>query len=234
MHKSHNMSRITIPITVEFSWRPGRLRRNEAELEEIWRLIGSHDTFEAWFEKTWSRLGSWDAWLLRSEFLSWPLDKWESFIAAAGGVDRFSRSRISKDGFQRWQKLLQGALIRPAREWKALGLELQIPNASFQLSALPAIVFEWSGETPRAFILAETALQAMIATIQIDKLRGAEFRVCGRHDCKSVPFRADEARHKIYCSPDCAHLVAVRNSRKRAQGRRKGKGNSHGRSKTTR
>jgi hypothetical protein len=104
-------------------------------------------------------------------------------------------------------------MIRPAREWVALKSEFQ--NAHVRLSLQPRIAFDWGGEAPRAIIFAQTALEAIIATIQIDKLTGAEFRVCARHDCKKPPFRV-EARQKIFCSSDCAHLVAVRKSRERA------------------
>jgi hypothetical protein len=58
----------------------------------------------------------------------------------------------------------------------------------------------------------------MVATIKVEKLHGATFKECARPDCKNPPFRV-EARQKIFCSSDCAHLVAVRNSRKRAQER---------------
>jgi hypothetical protein len=207
---------ITIPITAEFSWQPKYLQ--DVLLRDYLKKNPEAAEFRFIKDKTLFRLGSVDPWELRRDFLSWPLDDWKDFIAAAGGFDRFSCHRVSKEDFEQLQKLLREALIRPAQGWKSLGPEFQIQNPSFLLSEQPNIFFVWNGKIPQAFIRPQHALQAMIATIQIDKLRGAEFRVCARHDCKNPPFRV-EARNKIYCSIDCAHLVAVRNSRKRAQER---------------
>jgi hypothetical protein len=208
MHKTHFMSQanVTIPITVKHSERPGRLRA--VSFEEL----KNSETAEFRFieDKSLSRFGPFDPWQLRKDFLSWPLDGWEGFIAMAGDFGTF---RISKRIFGQWQSLLREAMIRPAREWVALKSEFQ--KSHVRLSLQPRIAFDWGGETPKAIIFAQTALEAIIATIQIDKLIGAEFRVCARHDCKNPPFRV-EARHKIFCLPDCAHLVAVRRSRERA------------------
>jgi hypothetical protein len=210
MHKAHNMShaKITIQITVKYSAWPGHLRA--ASPKDLENSEAAEFSFIQHISLPASGLS--DPWQLRNEFLSWPPDGWKGFIAKAGN---FGFSRISKEKFEQWQKLVREALARPAREWKALDFMLQIPGASIQLSRQPRIAFSWEGDTPQAIITARTALEAIVATIQIDKLTGAEFRVCARHDCKNPPFRV-EARQKIFCSSDCAHLVAVRKSRERA------------------
>lgn len=213
-----SQANITIPITAEFSWQPKYLQ--DVLLRDV--LKKNSEAAGYGFLRT-PFPASVDPWELRRDFLSWPLDDWEDFIAAVGGLGRFSRRRVNKKDFEQLQKLLREALLRPAHKWAALAeAEFRIQNPSFLFSEQANIVFMWSGKTPQAFIRPQYALQAMIATIQIDKLRGAEFRVCARHDCKKPPFRV-EARNKIYCSIDCAHLVAVRNSRKRARTERKRK-----------
>ena len=167
------------------------------------------ERIESGFKKheSLSQFGLLDPWGLRDDFLSWSPDEWEAFIAKTGSFDPV---RIDKRNFEQWQELLRKALLHPAREWKAWGR-----NARLWLSAQPRVVFDWESEPPQVIIFAQSPLEAMIATIQIDKLTGAEFRVCARHDCKNPPFRV-EARQKIFCSMDCAHLVAVRRSRERA------------------
>ena len=45
-------------------------------------------------------------------------------------------------------------------------------------------------------------------------LSGVEFRWCARPDCNQM-FRKETGHDKIYCSPECAHLTAVRASRAR-------------------
>jgi hypothetical protein len=157
--------------------------------------------------------GPFDLWKLRDQFLSWPIEDWQGFIAMAGWLHPMP---VSARDFERCQRFVREALIRPAREWKALEEEFGGEDRLLHLShSLSSIRFQWSGEVPTAQIQTLWSLDAILATIQIDKLQGAEFRVCARHDCKNAPFRV-EARHKIFCDAACAHLVAVRKSRERA------------------
>lgn len=214
MHNAQNMSHanITIPVTVRYLERTGHL-----EAVSLREFLKNRETAEFHFyeDKSLAPNGLFGPWELRHEFLSCPPDEWQGFIAMAGC---FGPALISQRIFEQWQNLLREALLRPAQEWRALEREFGRPRAGVLGGGLTAplkIAFDWAGETPQAVIFAQTALDAIIATIQIDKLTGAEFRVCSRHDCKSPPFRV-EARQKIFCSSDCAHLVAVRNSRARA------------------
>jgi hypothetical protein len=197
MHKAQNMSHgnITVPITVKYSARPGHLRAvSRAD------FLRNPETAKYRFVEDGSLppLGPFDLWQLRQDFLSWPLDAWQGFVGKAG---KFSNSTVSKEEFERWQKLLRFALICPTSEWAALGIDFHA-----------TVGFEWGGATPQVFMLASSALEAIVFTIQLDRLRGADFKVCARHDCKNPPFRV-EARQKIFCSYECAHLVAVRRSR---------------------
>jgi hypothetical protein len=160
--------------------------------------------------------GPFNPWQLREDFLSWPLEDWGRFFYMAG---TFGGVRISQKDFGEWQRLMRKALLLPAREWKELAAEFDSKKVSKLRASLP-IHFDWDIEPPTAKLLGLTALGSMIATIQLDKLQGAEFRVCARFDCGNPPFRVGN-RKKIYCTDDCAHLVAVRNSRTRAAGRAK-------------
>jgi hypothetical protein len=204
-------TKVTLPIDVVHFEHPGHLE--PVSRKEFFENPKS-ETLEFRFieDRTAARFGPFDAWQLRDDFLSWPIDDWEGFVAMAGCFGPF---RVSKRSFGLWQKFLSEALIRPAREWKALQSEFGILNCDLRLTKPLAIAFGWDGDAPRAYITAKATLDTIIATIQIDKLQGAEFRVCARHDCKNPPFRV-EARHKIFCDSACAHLVAVRNSRARA------------------
>ena len=217
MHKAQNMSHanITIPVNVKYLERLGQLRA--VSLREFSKHRESVE-FHFHEDKSLAPKGLFDPWGLRNEFLSCPPDEWQGFIAMTGS---FGAVPVSERIFEQWQKLLREALIRPAREWRALERESGKPRVGVLGGGLTAplkITFDWAGKTPQAVIFARTALDAIIATIQIDKLTGAEFRVCARHDCRRPPFRV-EARQKIYCSGDCAHLVAVRESRRRARQR---------------
>jgi hypothetical protein len=159
------------------------------------------------------RYGPFDPWDLLEEFLTCSVEDWEGFILMAGS---FGGVFITKNDFKEWQQLLKRALVLPARKWKTLAGEFDPKKVSKLRMGLP-IQFDFESEPPTATLLGLTSLGTMIAAIQLDKLQGAEFRVCARPDCKSPPFKVG-TRQKIYCSPECAHVVAVRNSRTRAAG----------------
>ena len=152
-----------------------------------------------------------DPWQLRKDFLTWPLEDWEGFGKRVGylGV-----AKISKDEFADWQRFFRKALILRAKEWETLAGEFDKRKAK-TLRGPFAINLRWEGETPLGVFYCSGAFEMIGATIHLDALQGAQFRVCARPDCNNPPFRV-EARHKIFCSPECAHLVAVRNSRQRA------------------
>jgi hypothetical protein len=162
--------------------------------------------------------GPFDPWELRAKFLGWPLREWQSFFVMAGA---FGTPYICRDDFAEWQRLMKQAMIVPAHEWKRLAEEFDPLKVERLLGTLP-IQFDWDAEPPTATLMGVSPLDSMIASIQMDKLQGAEFRVCARPDCKSPPFLVG-TRQKIYCEAACAHLAAVRADRKRKADRAKAK-----------
>jgi hypothetical protein len=73
----------------------------------------------------------------------------------------------------------------------------------------------WNGAQHVALIETKDVLATMLATLQIDHLRGAKFGICARADCPR--FFEIKSRHiRKYCSYDCAHLETVRRSRQKA------------------
>ena len=71
-----------------------------------------------------------------------------------------------------------------------------------------------------AEVTCATAIDAILATVYVDKLRGIEFRLCALKECNET-FEHESAHGKIYCSNYHAHLASVR--RKRAELKKKGK-----------
>ncbi len=70
--------------------------------------------------------------------------------------------------------------------------------------------------TPFAFVHEATSgIEACFAQVFFELLSGVKFRWCARADCDEM-FRKETGHDKIYCTPDCAHLAAVRASRARA------------------
>ena len=70
-----------------------------------------------------------------------------------------------------------------------------------------------SSNTHESAAQLRAALNALPAAIEGCACGCIEFqRVCARKDCVSDPFMPGP-HNKIYCSPKCAHLVAVRRNR---------------------
>jgi hypothetical protein len=216
MNKAHYMSqtKITIPITVKHIESPVRLE--PVSLREWLRSPDAAPQRFVW--ETRKPNGPFDPWQLREDFLSWPVEGWESFISMTGAFGTF---RISQKDFVEWKSILKEALVRPASEWRKIGVRFDPRKVDKLFAPLP-ITFKWDEKTPLAIVWKRKSLDAIIATIQLDKLQGSSFKICARTDCKNAPFKA-ETRHKMYCSPECAHLVAVRNSRAREAKRKKSK-----------
>lgn len=189
------------PIPASLEWVSGSKRYGNSA-DNLYRLIHRNERSH----------GPFNAWDLLDEFLTWDVDEWHVFFYMAGSFG-FPHFRIAQKDFKEWQLLLREAMVRPSKRWEALRKEFD-PRKVSKLFGTLSIQFEWNAPVPTARLCPLNALEAMISAIQIDKLQGNEFRVCARRDCKKPPFRVG-TRQKIYCCSDCAHLVAVRESRKR-------------------
>ena len=97
----------------------------------------------------------------------------------------------------------------PMCEWPS-SLFKKFPSRKVNslLQALP-LKLEWREGKPHGTLTVRTVIDAVIVSIQIDKLRGAEFRYCARSDCKTT-YRIESRHKRIYCTPDCAHYMAVK------------------------
>jgi hypothetical protein len=167
------------------------------------------------------RRGDFNPWELRDAFLAWPVENWEAF----GKMTELQSERpITKEQFARFQKLFREALVLPAKEWHKIYRKYQ-DLASPSLAAALRPHFDFWADLPKAHLSMHGELHAMLTTIKLDKLLGAEFRVCARPDCQNAPFRVG-TRQKEFCSYDCAHLMAVRRSRQRAAAAKKTDGKS--------
>src|SRR5271157_5680400 len=203
MHKAHIMSqrRITLPVTLEFRAYP-------ANLVAVSRNAYLRDPDSAprrYIRKEYRELDPWD---LRDAFLAWLPEDWKNFLSFAGS---FSTYGLDQGEVMEWQGLLREALKLPPKKWPQLQKRFH-PSKVEKFLAPLRIEFEWDEESPRAHIATMRSLDAIIATIQLDLLQGAKFRVCARHDCKEPPFQVGN-RLKQFCSYECAHLAAVRRSR---------------------
>lgn len=114
--------------------------------------------------------------------------------------------------------------LRSSFYWKEL-LSLQRALQELAQSEKPELPKKLSGLSVELIVsdgklIAEchemSGARACFAQLCFAKLRETTFNWCARADCGR--FFAHTNRHaKKYCSPECAHLVAVRNSRRKKE-----------------
>jgi hypothetical protein len=73
---------------------------------------------------------------------------------------------------------------------------------------------EWKRGGAFGVVETITGWEMLVATIHLDLLRHADFKSCARADC-GIPFPRLSGHNQIYCSPECAHVVAQRALRRR-------------------
>jgi hypothetical protein len=81
---------------------------------------------------------------------------------------------------------------------------------------------EWRRNKPFAVIETITAMELLIATTNLDMLKGGRWRVCELDTCR-MPFPVLTEHDKKYCSWECAHVISSRKSRQRMKDRQNAK-----------
>jgi len=73
---------------------------------------------------------------------------------------------------------------------------------------------EWKRGGAFAVVETITGWEMLVATTHLGLLRHADFNSCARRDC-GIPFPRRSGHNQIYCSTECAHVVAQRALRER-------------------
>ena len=137
-------------------------------------------------------------------------------------LDRFQSdearilSSLMYSDFVTFQKLVtRAALAKSMSEWKALqppnppGGFLHTPSFD-QLPPLYCTVgLRFVEGNVQAEFHSAYGFEVWFAVLFFDKAAGLEFRLCQREGCL-VLFRVETQHGKKYCSPECAHVAAVR------------------------
>lgn len=176
-----------------------------------------------------------DGFKLREEFME--LKKEQQFLTFLNKVGRFTPlpqaetkygwilkelvgcqemfKELARRSPDTWNTYVQGLMVPKSKV--ARGIVAAVANAyrhtiEFRWESSP--VKEWQGAKSLAFIETTDAVSSILATIELDHLRGAKFGACARPDCHS--FYEVTSRHKRkYCTQYCAHLEAQRRVRKK-------------------
>lgn len=111
---------------------------------------------------------------MRKNFLEWDSDHRQLFFDLAVSFGAF---QISQEDFEEWQQLLRKAMITLPKEWEKLKSEFDPKKVMEFFRPLP-IQFDWKSDPPIARLAVRTALDAIIASVQLDALQGTRFRLC--------------------------------------------------------
>ncbi|MGH2509439.1 MAG: hypothetical protein ACRDHZ_18840 [Ktedonobacteraceae bacterium] len=164
-----------------------------------------------------------DAWNVRERFLA--LRDEEDFLSLLNETGLFFRPGTYSENqswrlsdFEVWQRTLIGFLRRRPLVWEQR-LDLVEPNATeiirvVRLHRNYKTEFQWRGEVRAAVFIARHTFSAMLATIYLDHLRGARFRLCARPDC-GRPYEVTSKHTRRFCTQYCASFEALRRRRER-------------------
>jgi hypothetical protein len=140
--------------------------------------------------------------------------------------------------FEGWQTVFAELARRAPETWSDYVNSLLLPRTGFDIrGVLSALVWgsthqvefhwrglpqaDWRGAKHLASLQTNTVVSAILATIEIDHLRGAKFGVCARKDCPKF-FEITSHHKRKYCNQYCAHLESIRRMRaRRKRGRTK-------------
>lgn len=183
-----------------------------------------------------------DAWNRREVFMGLKTEQeFLSFLNSSGRFSPLDKAERTYGwqmrDFLGCQKLLAELAKHSPESWKEYASDAlrsrKAPVSSGMLRAMDlgasyTLQFNWR-QTEKmkwkdarfiAVISTRDTLSAMLATIEIDHLRGAKFDICARRDCGR--FYEITSHHKRkYCGHACAHLAGMRKRRRAAKGNRR-------------
>jgi hypothetical protein len=203
------MSHIPFPLTVRFVGQTSR-----------WKLIG-HDfrMFPDVVVRTQPAdlLSDFDiageaVWALRADFLTAQSPTaMLTFLCRTGPFS--GRKEWPQSDLCGWQQIIRKLMTRSRRRWSALALSDYAKEVIHRSRKMTIELWRSDGG---AALVAFNTLEALLATVHVDQLRGARFKFCARPDCRR-PFDLTSRHKRKYCSDECGHLMAVRAARARAR-----------------
>ncbi len=112
-----------------------------------------------------------------------------------------------------WRALIRDARIRDYNEWQQLEKIHPAEWVRELFTPLPLTLESREGAAI-ARVVCQSLLDVLIATTQLDGIRGLRQRICKADGCGKF-FPTGNYEHKVYCDNECAHRQAVRDSRSR-------------------
>jgi hypothetical protein len=147
-----------------------------------------------------------------------------TFVNRFGDPSMSGLGAITFRDFKDLQNMVRIATRTPLSEWPPKDLSIESAGVRYLVSPEMGghlvlnpwrLELRWDMTPPVLVHQTYAGIEACCAQVFFEKLSGVEFRWCARADCGTM-FRKETGHDKIYCTPDCAHLAAVRASRARA------------------
>jgi hypothetical protein len=115
-----------------------------------------------------------------------------------------------------WQALLKKCWLNDPSAWEAMAEQSGLFKVR-EILEEPRLSIGF-GAPIRMRLSCHSVRDAILAAVYLDKLANIRSSMCHRPDC-GIVFNHKSKHKRIYCSSDCAHLEAVRNSRKQKAGK---------------
>jgi hypothetical protein len=163
-----------------------------------------------------------DPWAVRDDLFSLKdAAELQSFLNRTGLFDIRFPGRFS--GLQEWKNLFHGMLSTKPDKWPKLTGNFDPSKLQVALRASsPTMKIVWDKGRHAITLPVGTTLDAIVAAILLDHLRGAEYAFCKKEDCgKPYPSRSN----KLFCSYECAHHHNMREIRAKERLLRTNRGN---------
>jgi hypothetical protein len=115
------------------------------------------------------------------------------------------------------QSMIRRFIMAPLRDWNDIAEEYP-QDWCFHFFAEPFVYLQifLEPDAVQGVVRCHSGLSAIGALVTLEKVLGLEFRFCARTDCKQL-YQVESRHFRKFCSSECAHLEAVRNSRSRKQ-----------------
>jgi hypothetical protein len=137
------------------------------------------------------------------------------------GREMFYAQR-EEEGFEkiaavmRLRKWTQQLAVVPYAKWNSL-MKLFWKVDGFYLFLQPlTFSVRWYQDTPCLELRTSFVEVAISGVLQLKELQGQRFRACARHDCARI-YEVTSSHSRLYCTAECAHLVAIRRARTRTR-----------------
>jgi hypothetical protein len=171
-----------------------------------------------------------EGWVVRDRFMSIRTEQQVlEFLNEHGEFSSHGKDDslgLSLQDVQVWQKIFAKLVRRQPDRWnqyvhEVLSTQLQPHDwIPIFLGSRHRVEFQWHRAKYIALLRTFDVVSTIVATIQVDHLRGAKFGACARADCPKF-FEFTTGHKRKYCGQYCAHFASLRRMRKKQQQLRK-------------